>query len=86
MNSENDEAGMANAEGMTRPELRGAAVSFAIRHSIIISSFVIRASDLIRISDFVIRISRPTVVIGVNFPIPSRQTTYYHGSPGTHFR
>jgi len=46
MNSENDEARMTNAEGMTGPEFRGAAVSFFIRHSIIISSFVIRASSL----------------------------------------
>jgi hypothetical protein len=46
MNSENDEARMTNAEGMTKPEFRGAAVSFDIRDSIIISSFVIRASSL----------------------------------------
>jgi hypothetical protein len=46
MNSENDEARMTNAEGMTTPEFDGAAVSFVIRHLIIISSLVIRASSL----------------------------------------
>jgi hypothetical protein len=46
MNSENDEARMTNAEGMTKPEFGGATVTFVIRHSIISSSFVIRASSL----------------------------------------
>jgi hypothetical protein len=46
MNSEDDEARMTDAEGMPKPEFRGATVSFVTRHSIISSSFVIRASSL----------------------------------------
>jgi len=46
MNNENDEARMANAKGMTKPEFRCAPVSFVICHSVIVSSFAIRASSL----------------------------------------
>ena len=47
MNSGNDEARMTNVEGMTKPEFRRVVVSFRLsRHSIIISSFVIRALSL----------------------------------------
>jgi len=42
----NDEARMTNDEGMTKPEGGGAIVPFVIRHSLIVSSFVIRFSSL----------------------------------------
>jgi len=45
-NRQNDEFRMTNDEGMTKPEFRGAIVPFGIRHSLIVSSFVIRASEL----------------------------------------
>jgi hypothetical protein len=45
MNSANDEARMTNDEIMTKPEFRGAIVSFVIRHSLIVSAFVIRHSS-----------------------------------------
>jgi len=46
MSNENDEARMTNVEGMTKPEIHGRAAHFVIRHSFIVSSFVIRASLL----------------------------------------
>jgi hypothetical protein len=44
MNNENDEARMANVEGMTKPEFRGDAGQFVILHLPVHSSFVIRPS------------------------------------------
>ena len=44
--AKNDEARMTNVVGMTRSDIRAAGDHFVIRHSVIVSSFVIRISSL----------------------------------------